>query len=488
MSKRGRLLLRCITEGDKSLIATTCEPESTRALSREHKLFCPNCKGVVQYNKGKVKRSYFSHINLECDYIGSEPETPSHIKGKELLYNWLKTKFPTAYVEYEVHIPETGQIADVYVKHNEGNLAGLVWAFEFQHSKIQTTAWEERHALYASAGIQDFWVLDKAKFMRFSNAKGVTAGARLRKDLEKTIFNRTGLCYFLDLETSELTIDFDFETRTSYVDIGRSKKVEQSHIYHDPENHSAPLDTMRIRMNQKYRHCVLVCADLEKLMEPRLRDIVEKLSQAEEVTIREELNKRARELIEFARESYGDDFVNRFKVIISENKEELRSDLLALDNDTFFAKHKPVVETSLSNLREYASLKKNTELIPRYLLTLAYSGDFNRVKYLQEQGSLSLEDHLRAKYKDRIFLVQYVYDKYKPVLEFFPTRRKDWVNEKLEEINWKLKTYAKEPDVIDYAIKYGDLNSTEEVDCHIQQVEEKIINYKSKSLIDIEKI
>lgn len=45
--------------------------------------------------------------------------------------------------------------------------------------------------------------------MKFSSAKGAT-DARLRKDLEKTIYDETGLCYFLDLDTSDLTIDFDF--------------------------------------------------------------------------------------------------------------------------------------------------------------------------------------------------------------------------------------------------------------------------------------
>jgi competence protein CoiA len=473
----GASLLRCITEESKPLIATTCEPESTRALSRSHKLFCPNCMGLVQYNKGRVKSSYFSHVNLECEYIGSEPETPSHMKGKELLFGWLKSNFPTAYVEYEVHLPETGQIVDVYVRHNDGNYAGLVWAFEFQHSNISSTAWKERHELYRSAGIQDFWFLDKAKFMKFSSAKGAD-GARLRKDLEKTIFNETGLCYFLDLENAELTIDFNFSTQTSYVNIGRSKRVEQSLIYHDPEKHSAHLNKIKIRINQEFRFCVMVSNDFEKHMEQRLSFIVEHLRQAEADRIRQLLNERARDLIKFARESYGDGFANTFREIIPESKEELHDDVLNLDNSAFFAKYKSIVETSLSNLNEYASLKESTELVPRYLFKLANLTSFKMVKCLQEQGSLSLVDYLLAKYRDKISLVQYVYDKHKSVLDFLPTRRKDWINEKLGEISWELKTYAKEPDVIDYAIEYGDLKSIEEVENYIQQVDEKIVNYK----------
>lgn len=481
----GTSLLRCITEDNKPLIATTCESESTRVLSRAHRLFCPNCKAVVQYNKGRVKSSYFSHVNLECEYIGSEPETPSHVKGKELLHGWLTTNFPTAYVEYEVLIPQTCQIVDVYAEHKDGKFAGLVWAFEFQHSNISSTAWKERHDLYMSAGIQDFWFLDKARFMKFSSAKDAV-DVRLRKDLEKTIFDEAGLCYFLDLETSELTIDFNFRTQTSYVDIGRVNRVEQTHIYHDPTKHSAHLDNIRIRMNQEFLHCVLGCDDLDEYMEPRLSFMLERLERAEEERIWQQLNKRAVELIKFARENYGDVFTDRFKeiILIPESIEELQDDVLALDNSAFFAKYKSIIETSISNLKEYASLKQSTELVPRYLFfKLANLMDFKMVKYLKEQGSRSLEDYLTAKYVGRISLVQYVYDKHKSVLEFLLKKRKDWINEKLGEINWKLKPYAKEPDVIDYAIRYGDLESTEEVDHYIQQIDEKIINYKRASWV-----
>lgn len=470
-------MLRCITEDNKSLIATTCESESTRSLSRAHKLFCPNCKGVVKYNKGIVKSSYFSHVNLECEYIGSEPETSSHIKGKEILYGWLKTNFPNAYVEYEVHIPSTGQIVDVYVKHNDGDFAGLIWAFEFQHSKISSTSWQERHELYKSAGIQDFWILDKATFMKFSTARGAT-DARLRKDLEKTIFDDTGLCYFLDLETFELTIDFNFRIETSYVDIGRRKRVEQSLIYHDPKQHSAKLNSIRIRMNQEFRYCVLVCGELEKYMEPRLSSILEKLRQAEEDRIRQELSKRAVELIIFSRGNFGDDFADRFKEIIPKNNEELRDDVLTLSNSDFFAKYSSVVDMYISNLKEYAFLKESTELVPRYLCTVCRPWEFVMIKHLREQGSLSLEEHLAGKYQKSISLVQYVFDKYKSILEHLPKRRKEWVNERLYDVNWKLKCYESDPDEIDYAIQYGKLESTEEVDYYIQQVDEKIVNYK----------
>ncbi|MBW3216530.1 hypothetical protein KZC64_23505, partial [Salmonella enterica subsp. enterica serovar Javiana] len=126
------------------------------------------------------------------------------------------------------YIPETKQIADILVVHKE-ELEGVRWAFEFQHSPLLSTDWEKRHNLYETAGIQDFWILDRAKFMKFSQAKDIT-DARLRKDLETTIYNKTGLCYFLDLSTSELTIDFEFTT--SYeTRIIRRREIKTPYIY-----------------------------------------------------------------------------------------------------------------------------------------------------------------------------------------------------------------------------------------------------------------
>lgn len=78
-------------------------------------------------------------------------------------------------------------------------------------------------------------------------------------------------------------------------------------------------------------------------------------------------------------------------------------------------------------------------------------------------------------------MVQYVYDNHKSTLEFLLTKRKDWNNEKLREIDWILLEDTKERDLIDYAIKYSKLESTEEVDKCIHLIEEKIVNFKPES-------
>ena len=132
-------MLRCITKDKETLIASNCEESATRKLSREKNLYCPNCQKTVTFKLGKVKRAHFAHNISECVVTYYEPETESHIKGKEILFNWLRMKYPTAEVQYEVYIPETKQIADVFIKHNDGAFKGLRWAFEFQHSSLTST-------------------------------------------------------------------------------------------------------------------------------------------------------------------------------------------------------------------------------------------------------------------------------------------------------------------------------------------------------------
>ncbi|MGG4446577.1 competence protein CoiA [Brevibacillus porteri] len=491
-------MIRCITEDKKSLIATTCVEKSTRALSRAHKLFCPNCEGIVQYNKGKVKSSYFSHVNLECSYVGSEPETPSHIKGKETLYNWLKTKFSTAYIEYEVFISQTGQIADIYVEHRTGEFTGQVWAFEFQHSNITSAAWEERHNLYESAGIQDFWFFDKEKFMKFSSAKDNT-DARKRSDLEKTVFNVTGLVYFLDLVTSDLTIDFKFIESPEAKVINGYRRT-QIFTYHNPIQHSVNMTLVRARKSKKYDYTVLVSDSLEKNMESRLQFIHYSLEEKERVKRSSLYLERLREKGTYSRTTFGDEFAERFKSILIDHNgyitywdkyydedddgfdkelSALKEDIIGMGIAEFFSKYKTLVETSIKDAEDYAFFQESDEFDLRILSEFARLADFKRVGFLQEQGTMSLKQYLSGKYQDKIILAKYTYDNYRDVLDWLSTRNQDYVKELLSNINSILKVYKREPTSLDYAIQFKNLKSLEELEDCIQQIKFKIVNFNS---------
>ena len=123
------------------------------------------------------------------------------------------------------------------------------------------------------------------------------------------------------------------------------------------------------------------------------------------------------------------------------SKEELENDVLNLDPDAFFANYESIVHKSISNFQELDTLRKSQELVPRYLSTLIYSSEFKKVNFSKSK------EHLKTKYSQKLALVQYVYDNHKSTLEILLTKRKDWINEKLREINWILLVDEKEPDL-----------------------------------------
>lgn len=486
-------MLRCVTEDKKSLIATMCEEQPTRKMSRADKLFCPNCGGLVQYNNGKIKTSYFSHKSVECEYIGSEPETKNHIEGKAQLYGWLKQRFPTADVEYEVYIPKTGQIADVYLEHKDGMFAGMTWAFEFQHSKIPATDWDLRHNLYESVGIQDFWFFDKKTIMKFSSARN-HSDARRRSELEKTVYNKTGFVYFLDLESSRVTIDFEFTTHTSSTMI-YGKGRPQEFTYHDPKEHSVDLSSLRVRKALDFEYFVLVCDALEEKMDRRLGYVSSLLVRKHRQELEKRYDAQLRILLPFSEDTYGKDFEKRLRSILSDvngrssyrevyidqedNKDRtnLREDVLNLGAEEFLIKHKQLVEVSLRNAKEYQELSESEDVTLKVLTSETYASSLTNVSFLKEQGTSSLKEFLLSKHHDKVILVEYVWEFHRDTLEALTKWRKEFVNGKLSEIDYRLKTYEQKPTAIDYAMEYKDLQSTVEIEECVQQIKDKIFKY-----------
>jgi competence protein CoiA len=86
--------------------------EELRLLSKSKLLFCPECKTVVRFYSTEKVTAHFKHVNSpECTYE-SEPETEEHVRGKVILMNWLKAKYPSIQVEFEYRIMETNQRAE----------------------------------------------------------------------------------------------------------------------------------------------------------------------------------------------------------------------------------------------------------------------------------------------------------------------------------------------------------------------------------------
>lgn len=488
----GDILLRCRTANKETLISTNCDVKDVAKLVKSYQVFCPNCGGDVIFKNGAVNTPHFAHRVAECKYVGHEPETKSHMKGKTILFEWLKTMYPTAFVQYEEHIPITGQIADVYVEHKDGAFAGLKWAFEFQHSPITINQWEERHKLYELAGIQDFWIFDKAKFMKFSTARDYT-DARKRVKFDEHIYDKTGLVYFLDLEKSEVTIEFNY-TQTSRTTLVDDYDRTQYFTYHNPSENSVSISNVKIRKCKTFDHSLLVTASLETYMEDRLRYILNILIQRASEKKEELYLERLVEKGKYARSTFGDKFTDLFKKIIANSDGELtyyqtfispdddtyddelqlmRDDVINLSIEEFFSSYMRIVEASLANTDDYKALKASDDISLQVLTELAYPADFHLIKFLKEQGEMSLREYLSTKNKEKISIVNYVFTKHRDTLDHLEKRKKEYVNDRLSEINRRLCVYVKNPTAMDYAIQYISLNSIAEVEGCIAQIKEK---------------
>ncbi len=124
--------------------------------SREHALYCPNCRGNVHVRGGPDKQMqlHFAHQRGECAW-STESESVRHAQGKVVLSQWLQEQFPQADVRLEERLPEPNRIADIFVAHKDGRR----WAVEFQCAPLDISEWTHRHTAYRKAGIVDIWII-----------------------------------------------------------------------------------------------------------------------------------------------------------------------------------------------------------------------------------------------------------------------------------------------------------------------------------------
>lgn len=171
--------------------------DELRLMSNSKQLLCPECLTGVRFAAGPQVTAHFKHIHLlDCTY-DSEPETAEHLKGKMLIRNWLLEQFPEAQVEFEYKIKETNQRADVMAILPDGKRL----AFEMQCSKIPGSVWKERHALYKSAGIQDFWILGESVH-RYGKSEGIRDTSKHQLvSLASAIYKEKNALFFLDTDS-----------------------------------------------------------------------------------------------------------------------------------------------------------------------------------------------------------------------------------------------------------------------------------------------
>ncbi len=109
--------------------------------------YCPSCKSLLRFKKGKIKIPHFAHVSLQkCD-SWSENESAQHLGLKLTLYQWLKEKEK---VELEKYVPEIKQTADLLVNDK--------LAIEIQCSPLSLKRLEERTASYKEKGYYVLWL------------------------------------------------------------------------------------------------------------------------------------------------------------------------------------------------------------------------------------------------------------------------------------------------------------------------------------------
>ncbi|WP_370695752.1 competence protein CoiA (plasmid) [Priestia megaterium] len=472
-------MLRCITKEQISLYAPSCDEKSTRKLSQNDLLLCPNCLKKVTFNRGPKKGSYFSHRkDAECIVTNYEPETLDHQQGKSILLDWLKKRFKEAKVELEKYIPKTEQIADILVTHTSGPAKGLVWAFEFQHSDLSAKEWERRHNLYNSANIHDFWILDANRFLLHSNSKDTyVQKARRLKDPQEKIFSKTGFCYFLNLTNIEMTIDFSFRYEDIAVEkAGGGTYPKTEYKFHNPHKHSCKLNDIKFYSNNEFNYAAMCYDDIHKDSSRKFQLQVNKLKKEKQKNWDNELQIRARQKKEYAINKYGETFSNYMWDFIKANREEIKEDVYSLHEEEFFLKYEKYVIKYQSNEEEILTWKDSSNINHCILYRLCdweEKEKLQKISFLEKQEQ-SLEVYLMDKFSRQIEMVNYVLSHYDNLLEVLESRRASIIRKRLNEINWRISPSGTNGTKFEYAFPYHKIETKEEVDSILKEIKEKL--------------
>jgi hypothetical protein len=140
--------------GGRPVIAEEIPLEQLQQWSHERALYCPNCRGTVHVRGGQRMQLHFAHMRGECAW-STEGESVRHMRGKIVLAQWLHEQFPQASVSLEQRLPEPNRIADIFVKHTDGQC----WAVEFQCAPLELSEWQHRHEAYRKSDIFDIWII-----------------------------------------------------------------------------------------------------------------------------------------------------------------------------------------------------------------------------------------------------------------------------------------------------------------------------------------
>ncbi|WP_227936846.1 competence protein CoiA [Alkalihalobacillus deserti] len=134
--------------------------DELKELRKKRQFYCPACRATVQLKLGTARLWHFAHQPHVACVESSENESLYHLKGKKLLYQWLKSQ--QVEVALECYLPIIRQRPDLLFRFNH-----TLYALEYQCSPIETTLLEKRTQGYNQIGIIPIWILGGNRLKRY---------------------------------------------------------------------------------------------------------------------------------------------------------------------------------------------------------------------------------------------------------------------------------------------------------------------------------
>lgn len=145
------MLIAC-TEQSQKFISYEYTREALLQYRQKIKFYCPQCHQPVRLKIGTINMPHFAHVsNAACDQLFSEGESVLHLKGKMLLFEWLKGRGHT--IELEPYLSKLAQRPDLLLQKLD-----KFTAIEFQCSAITHEKWRERTDGYQKGKIDVVWL------------------------------------------------------------------------------------------------------------------------------------------------------------------------------------------------------------------------------------------------------------------------------------------------------------------------------------------
>ena len=150
MKKKGGIgILTALTSNEQLFYLTKdYTADELKHIRQAQRFYCPVCRSDLILKVGQLKIPHFAHRASSLCESFSEPESPNHLQGKLLLYQFFKSK--NHFVELEKFLPSIKQRADVLVDN--------CLAVEYQCSAISPSKIIERTSGYRQLGIETIWI------------------------------------------------------------------------------------------------------------------------------------------------------------------------------------------------------------------------------------------------------------------------------------------------------------------------------------------